>query len=267
MSSHDKLTEAEDNWQTTMGLSFAGERVVIRGKDLFTELKHMRWMELLLFSITGREFNENEVKLFEGIWVLCTSYPDPRVWNNRVASLAGTVRSTPTLALSGANALSEAELYGRRPDVRAYDFLVRCNKQLNSNNYSLEDIVKRELKTHRVIPGYGRPIVNCDERIKPLSNLMKDLGFTTGSHLKLAYDVETTLIEGRWRMKMNIAAPIAAIAADFRLSRMEFLNYMSLCFTAGMVACSTDALSKTEGSFLPIRCSRLSYRGKNLRRW
>jgi len=82
MTSPEKLLEAEDNWQTAMGLSFPGERVVIRGKDLFTELKDMRWMELLLFAITGRRFSENEIKLFEGIWVLCSSYPDPRVWNN-----------------------------------------------------------------------------------------------------------------------------------------------------------------------------------------
>ncbi|MBN4078878.1 hypothetical protein JYT96_02630 [Gammaproteobacteria bacterium AH-315-C21] len=267
MTSPEKLLAAEDNWQTAIGRWFPGERVVIRGKDLFTELKDMRWMELMLFAITGRHFSENEIRLFEGIWVLCTSYPDPRLWNNRVASLAGTVRSTPTLALSGANALSEAEIYGRKPDVRAYDFLVRCKERLELTNIKLEEIIQQELKAHRVIAGYGRPLINQDERIKPLSNLLEKLGLDIGAHLNLANKIEATLLEGRWRMKMNIAAPIAAIAADRGLSRNEFLHYMCLCFTGGMLPCFMDALDKTEGTFLPIRCNKVSYEGKNIRNW
>jgi len=267
MTSPEKLLEAEDNWQTAMGLSFPGERVVIRGKDLFTELKDMRWMELLLFAITGRRFSDNEIKLFEGIWVLCTSYPDPRVWNNRVASLAGTARSTPTLALSGANALSEAELYGGRPLVRAYDFLTRCQLTLDSSDTRLKGMLQQELKAHRSIAGYGRPIVNKDERIKPLSKLLNRLGFKPGLHLQLAYEVEKTLLSGRWRMKMNIAAPIAAIAIDIGLSRDEFAHYMCLCFTGGMLPCFIDALKQTRGTFLPVRCDRVDYHGKMTRSW
>ncbi|MBL1433789.1 MAG: hypothetical protein COB94_010175 [Gammaproteobacteria bacterium] len=267
MASPKSLLEAENNWKTAMGLSFPGERVVIRGKDLFTDLKDMRWMELLLFGITGRYFSDEEIKLFEGIWVLCTSYPDPRVWNNRVASLAGTARSTATLALSGANALSEAELYGRKPDIRAYEFLVRCEKILKLEQLNLEEIVKQELNAHRAIPGYGRPIVNKDERINPLIDLLHKLNFENGIYLDLAFNIESALLTGRWRMKMNIAAPIAAIAADRGLSRNEFYNYMCLCFTGGMLPCFQDASDKMEGTFLPISCSKISYEGKNLRSW
>ncbi|MBL4851087.1 MAG: hypothetical protein JKY90_02225 [Gammaproteobacteria bacterium] len=267
MTSPEKLLAAENSWQTAMGLSFPGERVVIRGKDLFTELKDMRWMELLLFAITGRRFSDNEIKLFEGIWVLCTSYPDPRVWNNRVAALAGTVRSTPTLALSGANALSEAQLYGGQPLVRAYDFLTRCQLMLDSTDTCLKDMLQQELSAHRSIAGYGRPIINKDERIKPLSKLLDRLGFEPGLHLQLAYEIEKTLIKGRWRMKMNIAAPVAAIAIDRGLSRDEFAHYVCLGFTGGMLPCFIDSLKQTQGTFLPVRCDVVAYHGKMARSW
>ena len=41
------------------------------------------------------------------LWVN-TSYPDARIWNNRVAALAGSARSTGNLGVSAALAVSEA---------------------------------------------------------------------------------------------------------------------------------------------------------------
>ncbi|HFD13290.1 MAG TPA: hypothetical protein ENJ32_12610, partial [Crenotrichaceae bacterium] len=134
MKGPQTLLDAENNWQTDLGAWFPGERVVLRGKDLFHELGDYSWMGLLLYGITGREFNEKQIRLFEGMWTISTSYPDPRLWNNRVAALAGTTRSTSVLGISAATAVSEASIYGRRPDIRTIDFLYRAKKQLSSGN-------------------------------------------------------------------------------------------------------------------------------------
>src|SRR3569832_2958942 len=75
------LLENDGRWRTKMGAFFPGKRVVFRGKDLFTEFGHLSWMQLYLYGITGRIFTVVQGKLFEGMWVLCTSYPDPRLWN------------------------------------------------------------------------------------------------------------------------------------------------------------------------------------------
>src|SRR5919108_6452472 len=92
-----QLLENEDRWVTTIGAYFPGERVVFRGKDLFHDLKDLSWMALLLYGITGRIPDERQVRLFNGFWTLCTSYPEPRIWNNRVAALAGNVKKQGTL--------------------------------------------------------------------------------------------------------------------------------------------------------------------------
>lgn len=254
------LAEHEDCWKTTMGLVFPAERVVFRGKDLFNELKDMKWMELLLYGITGRQFTENQIRLFEGIWVLCTSYPDPKIWNNRVAALAGTARSTATLGVSAAIALSEATLYGRRPDIRSIDFLIRTKKQLD-DGAQLDQIIRSELKQYRGIMGYARPLVNSDERISPLMKLANELGFGKGQYVQLAFDVEDVLQKKRYRMKMNVAALIAALAADQGFSPREYYLYMVLSFTAGMFPCFIDTDSRSEGMFLPLSCDHISYDG------
>lgn len=260
------LLENEDNWRTRMGLSFAGERVVFRGKDLFGDLKDARWMELYLYGITGRRFEEKQIRLLEAIWTICTSYPDPRIWNNRVAAIAGTARSTATLAMSAATAVSEASIYGRRPDVRAIDFLKRSLRLLQDRN-DLVSILKEELEVHRGIPGYARPLVNSDERIEPLMDLACELGYADGLYVKHAFHVEETLLTHRYRMKMNVAALAAALAADQGFSVEEYYRYLVPCFTAGLLPCFIDAVVHEEGTFLPLRCSRVNYAGVSKRNW
>ena len=107
------------------GAFFPGERVVFRGHDLHASLKDMDWLELYLFGITGRRFTPQQMKVFHALWTY-TSYPDARLWNNRVAALAGTTRSTGNLGISAAVAISEAHIYGGGVVLRISEFLQRA---------------------------------------------------------------------------------------------------------------------------------------------
>jgi citrate synthase len=267
MRGPEQLFENENAWVTSMGACFLAQgRVVFRGKDLFRELKDLPWMALLLYGITGRIPTENQIRLFEGIWTLCTSYPDPRIWNNRVAALAGTTRSTSTLGVSAANAVSEASIYGRRPDIRAIDFLYRTKYHLDQGA-ELTELIKTELSKYRGIAGYGRPMVRTDERIEPLIALAKTLGFSSGPYVNLAFRIEDILTKGRFRLHMNIAALAAALAADQGFSSRDYYNYLVLSFSAGMLTCYIDASNKPEGTLFPLRCDRVNYEGPSLRKW
>src|SRR5437899_2981488 len=113
---HDLLASA-GRLRTRVGGAFVGERVVFRGHDLHADLRALDWLELYVFGITGRRFTPPQLELLHAIWVY-TSYPDARIWNNRVAALAGSARSTPALGMAAAIAVSEASLYGGLPAVR-----------------------------------------------------------------------------------------------------------------------------------------------------
>lgn len=256
----------EDQWKTYMGFAFPGERVVYRGKDLFHDLKQLSWMKLYLYGITGRIFTDQQARLFEGMWSLCASYPDARLWNNRIGSLAGTSRSTGTLGLSAAIAVSEATIYGGRPDICAINFLIQTKNHLD-NGKNLKDIVEEELAKHRNIYGYGRPIVNGDERIQPLLSLAKEQNLANGSHTHIAFEVENILLQGRLRMRMNIAALGAALAADQGLTERQYYHFLIPCFTAGIMPCFVEASEREEGTFLPMSCNRIHYEGVPRRKW
>jgi citrate synthase len=209
------------------------------------------------------------LRLFEAIWVISISYPDPRIWNNRVAALAGTARSNPALAVSAAMAVTEAGLYGHRPSFGAIHFLLETQRKLDEGS-NLGDLVKLELKQRRKIFGYGRPNSvhgQYDERIEPLLKRARHLDLADGTYLKLVFAIDSILANGRWRMRINIGGLAAALCADQGLTPREFLAFLVPGYIGGMTPCYLDALNHPEGSLFPLRCSRIDYLGQPPRSW
>lgn len=259
------LYEYEDHWPTELGaVSVADGTVTFRGHDLLNSLEDLSWMDLLMYGITGRRFSAAQLELFQGLWKISASYPEPRIWNNRVAALGGSVRSTASLSLASAIAVTDASLYGQGPNIRVFDFLQRAHHACEDGQ-QLEAFVLGELKTHRVIPGYGRPLRAVDERLAPAERLARRLDLWGGIYTRLAISVEKILKE--YRMGMNVAAMAAGLCADQGLTPLEFYRLTLLAFTAGLIHCEFDAAKHPEGTLFPLRCDRLQYSGPAARAW
>lgn len=277
----NNLSAWEECWQTELGAWFPGTRVVFRGQDLFTELADLPWMGLLLYGITGKIPSPEQIRLFDGIWALAASFPDPRLWNNRIGALAGTARSTTTLGVSAGIAVSEAVIYGYQPLMAAMESLLAIEARLQQQE-CLGDILQEKLKgVHggqgrpargkdrcvAQLPGYGRPIAARDERIAPLMALATELGFDQGPMVKLAFAIEDTLADMGKSMQMNVVGLMAGFSADQGLSPRQHYQYGVLCFSAGILHCAVDAANHPQGAFFPLRCSRINYTGPKPRQW
>ncbi|HYD96492.1 MAG TPA: hypothetical protein VEC01_14275 [Noviherbaspirillum sp.] len=265
MNGPDLLQQHAGLLKTRVGACWPGSRAVFRGHDLHADLHDMDWMALYVFGITGRRFSPQQIRLMHAIWTY-TSYPDARIWNNRVAALAGSARSAAALGTAAALAVSEASIYGGGILVRAIDFFIRTRARLE-DGASLDACVREELDTFRVIGGYGRPIASGDERIGPMLSLAAELELDQGPHLQLAFAVEDVLRAGRWRMKMNYAALVAALGADLGLSQREFQLYMFPVFLAGMQPCVAESQERPAGTLFPLRCTDILYEGPVARAW
>ncbi len=276
---HALLEQWEENWRTDLGAWFPGERVVFRGRDLLSDLAKQPWMGLLLYGITGREFNSKQVRLFESLYTIGGSFPDPRLWNNRIASLAASARSSSTLGVAAGVAVSEATIYGHRPVLATMDFVRRCRLCLQEGA-DLREYLQAAIDTpaegnpgvgkNRAVaklPGFGRPITARDERLEALYAVADGLGFRQGEHVLLAEQIEATLQAMGHDWRMNISMLIGALAADQALTPQEFYHYVIICFCGGMVPCAIDALQKPEGAFFPLRCQDINYEGVAPRLW
>jgi len=265
MKGPELLESHADILRTKVGACWPGTRAVFRGHDLHQDLRDSDWVELYVFSITGRHLSPQQIKLLHGIWVI-TSYPDARIWNNRVAALAGSSRSSPVLGLSAALAISEARIYGGGPGLRAIDFFQRAALALASGQ-TLRNFVTEELKL-RHIYGYGRPIDSCDERLPWLTNLAKEQELDQGPHFKIAIEVEKILLETRkTNLRMNYAGMTASLGADLGFTPREFHIFRLPMFLAGMPPCWLEAMEKPEGTLFPTSCEKIAYEGVPIRPW
>ncbi|MES2207349.1 MAG: citryl-CoA lyase [Pseudomonadota bacterium] len=251
--------------KSRMGACFGGNHTIFRGHNLHTELKNMSWMELYMFGITGRRFSLEQLRLLEAMWTY-TSYPDARIWNNRIAGLAGSSRSTGSLGIASALAVSEGSIYGCSICFRAITFFIHASDQLKKEK-TLEESVCSELQLHRNIAGYGRPLLNKDERNVHILALAKDLGLDQGSYLNLALEIDNFLLTSRRRMRINYAGLISALCADMGLLPQELYLFTFPIFLAGMLPCFIEASSKPEGVLFPTSCADIAYEGHSHRSW
>jgi hypothetical protein len=265
MNGPQTLQAAAGRLKTRMGLFFPGSHVVFRGHDLHAELKDMDWVELYVFGITGRRFDAGRLRLMHALWTY-TSYPDARIWNNRVAGLAGSARSTGNLGTAAALAVSEAHIYGRGNEMQAIAFFLATRRALDAGA-TLADCIAREMAAHRRIAGYGRPLINADERIAPIMALAASLGLDNGAHIRLAYAVEKFLLDSGRNLRMNYGAIVSAFGADLGFSPREFCLFMFPSFLAGMAPCFIEAADKPEGGLFPMRCDDVEYTGAATRPW
>lgn len=267
MTDPSVLSAFQGPLRSRVGGCFPGQRAVFRGHDLHRDLADIEWLDLYVFGITGRRMDEGALRLLNAIWAY-TSYPDARLWNNRVAALAGTARSTGALGISAAVAVSEAAIYGRQIDMAAAGFFVRTRQQVE-NGAALFDLVQEELRVNRGIAGYGRPVrrMDEDERNGPILALAKAHGLADGDYVRLAFAVEDILLKGRWRMKMNYGAMAAALVLDLGFSAQEYYLFMLQAFLAGMVPCYMEALERPEAATFALRCEQVIYEGPGRRGW
>ena len=266
MNNTHLLEEAVGRWKSRMGAFFPVEqRTVFRGHDLHADLKDMGWLELCVFGITGRRHTPEQLRLMEALCVF-TSYPDPRIWNNRVVALAATARSTGALGMSAALAVSEAHIYGRGNEVQAITFF-RNTHQALEGGASLKACLDQELSTYGRIAGYGRPLVNADERIAPTMSLARELGLADGPHVHLAYAVEQCLLDNGKPLRLNYGGLVSAFGADLGFTPREFYLFMYPVFLGGMPPCYIEAADQPEGTFFPLPCARVNYQGPARRRW
>lgn len=265
MRGPDFLRQRVGTLKSRMGGVVPGSHAAIRGVDLHTTFKDAEWMDIYMFGITGRRFSPAELALLQSIWTY-TSYPDARIWNNRVAALAGSARSTGSLGLAAALAVSEGAVFGRGIDIRAIAFLIDTASALERGG-NLADCVRQELDLHRSIPGFGRPLTSKDERIAPITDRARELGLDRGPHTELAFQVDDYLVSSRMRIRINYAAVAAGFAADLGLSPREYYLYLFPAFLAGMSPCYIESAGQPEGALLPISCEDVVYVGQKRRSW
>lgn len=244
-----------------------GQDVVIHGRGLLNELLgETSYFQLLLLNITGRLPERRLADWVEGTF-MCLSWPDARIWCNQIATYAGTLRTTPTAAVSAGLLASESRLYGPGTVLSATDFIVDALRSQQTGIPATKIIENyRQLHKTRAIPGFGRPVARGDERVVAMKKLAERLNFEIGEHLTLANSIEDELLKEAGE-SMNLAGYIMAFLSDLDYTADEIHALYSVCVEAGLLACYRDAVQASPDAFMPMRVEDVEYSGPPPRPW
>jgi citrate synthase len=239
-----------------------GEKVECHGLDMMVDVVgKLTYMQLVILNATGRLASKNMADWFESIHI-CLSWPDSRIWCNRVGSLGGSA-GTNAVALVCAGVLAaDSTSYGPRTIMSGIDLITRAHRSVGSG-INIEDFVATEIKNMGGKPhlmGYARPIVKGDERVVVLEKNSKKLGFEQGEHLKLAYKIEA-ILDRNYGESMNMNGYISAFVSDQNFSAMEIYRICSVMVSSGVAACGVDSADRINGSFAPLHVEDIIYTG------
>ncbi len=237
-----------------------GEGVRCQGHSLLDDLfDRNSFFAVLVLHVTGELPEPRLTRWLEAAFI-CLSFPDPRIWCNQVAALAGSARCSPVAGVSAGSLASDSRLYGPGCTLAALDFI--ADLQRRAAREDLDRLVDERVYTRRGLqaPGYSRPVAQGDDRVDRLETLIGELGYAHGPHLELAWRLDAALRQ-RSGDTMNMLGHLAAFWLDRGYDPRQGYLLFSLCVNGGLHACFEEQYSAPTGSFLPLRCDDVEYRG------
>lgn len=245
----------------TKGRWCIGEGVQCQGYSLLEDLVGSTgFFQVLMLHVTNRLPEKRLTQWLEAAFI-CLSFPDPRIWCNQVAALAGTARCSPVAAMSAGALASDSALYGPGSALAALSFIKKAladSAATRDLNALLDSGPYRRGKLRA--PGYSRPVALGDDRVARMDQFAAELGFDDGPHLSLAWQLDKA-VQARSGDSINLLGYIAAFWLDQGFNEQQAYTVFSLCVNGGLHACYDEAHSSPLGAFLPLRCDDVLYAG------
>lgn len=248
--------------RSSIGGWVIGKGVMNRGYEMMDDfVGKLSYMQVMIFNITGRIPERRLADWFEAVHV-CLSWPDPRIWCNHIGALGGSARVSALASIVAGTLATDARSYGIKPLLEGLEFIQRA-KLDHDQGLGVEQIVKNESARHGGKPlmmGYARPIAKGDERVPALERLREEKGFPIGKHLALAFAINDYLKEVHSET-ININGYVSAFWSDQGFTAEESYRILAIAVSSGVAACYVDTVAKPAGTFLPLQCEDIDYRG------
>jgi len=243
-----------------------GKGVYSHGYDMMNDLVgKVSYMQVMMLNATGRMPERRLADWFEAVHI-CLSWPDPRIWCNHIGALGGTMKTSTVAATAAGLLANDSRAYGTKPLLQGVGF-IRGAMEKFKEGMSVANIIEHECAKHNGKPyimGYARPIAKGDERIPAMERVSKNLEFSIGKHLELAYEIERILMQ-RFDEGMNINGYMSAFLSDQGYMPEEVYRICSVLVNSGITACYIEVHDKPADTFLSLRCDDISYHGKGCR--
>lgn len=247
--------------RTRIGQWHPGKGVTARGRSMLGELIYeISETQLRVLNITGRLIDKKLAQWLETVSFL-TSYPDPRIWCNQIASLAACQGVSPVTGGALSFLAADSRAYGSCLNylvVGAIEDTYNRYRQQGSFHAVVESYPKRFGSPS--IPGFLRPIRVHDERLQPMRRITNELGLCPGRYSEFV-QLLSDYLEQHYSCGMNIASYCCALLMDYEFTADQIYVLSVSNVEGGAMACFHDASKEKENGFLPLQCEDINYVG------
>lgn len=259
----EHIAKFRDQVTSKSGAWAIGGETTLHGYNIHQELVHKTsWMQSILLSITGRIYSSKESDFIESLFIV-TGYPDPRLWCNRVAALAGSSQCTASSSISAALNSAEGKVFGGQAIFKAATFIQEAQcLRADGNELLLESLLENHLLERKTIYGFGRPLTRIEERIPPIIKKAASLNLKSGEHIQSALCIEEYFREQDKGLILNYGGYFSAWLLDLGLTPSQIYHLQLLLFYIGILPCYIEAFENEQGTFLPIACEDILYEGR-----
>ncbi len=212
-------------------------------------------------NVTGKLPEKRLADVVEGLFVT-VSWPDPRIWCNKIGVFNAMTRSSIVAAITSGGLAGDSRLYGPGSFVSVGPFFFFAYKHIVVDNESIESFIENFVYRNGGLyaPGFARPLAKGDERVPAMRRLVKELGYDIGPYSKMVIDMEDYLNKKDGE-GANLAGFLASFLKDQGFTLEEIIGVTALCVTGGIYATYFEYINQPPESFLPLRVEDIEYIG------
>ena len=264
MTDYDRLRGAifsrKGGWKIGSGIETHGYSLLdeIHGKcSLF---------QVMILNVTGRLPEKRLADVVEGVFI-CSSWPDPRIWCNKLGAFSAMTRTTPTAAVAAGGLAGDSKLYGVGTGRSIESFITLADRMINHENWSVQEFMEKHAFSNGKLqaPGFARPLAKGDERVVAMRRYARELGFETGRFEKLANEMEDYL-STKAGEGLNSSGYFVVFMKDQGYSIDEIIGIAAWAISTGVYASYFEYIAQAPEAFLPLRISDIDYTGPEVRK-
>jgi hypothetical protein len=254
-----KIYSQKGGWRVGSGITTHGYSLLddIHGKcSVF---------QVIIMNVTGRLPDKRLADFVEGLFI-CLSWPDARIWCNKVGAFCAMTRASPTAAIASGGLAGDSTMYGPGT-VPAIDAFIKCaHEYIVEGGGSVENFIDengyRGGKLYA--PGFARPLAKGDERITAMRRYARELGFVPGVYENMVNQIEEHLAlrEGEG---LNLAGYFTAFMYDREYSMHELMGITAWCISTGVYASYFEQIDRPPEAFLALKVDDIDYSGPAIR--
>ena len=264
MTDFDKLRgsiySTKGGWTVGGGIATHGHSLL---DDIFAKCSVF---QVMIMNVTGKLPERRLADLVEGVFI-CMSWPDSRIWCNKIGTFTAMTRASATTAIAAGGLGGDSTMYGAGTGYAINSFIESAyQKCVSPNNDSVETFVKENAYRggRLYAPGFARPFVKGDERIPAMRRYAKKLGFEVGPYETLANEIESILSK-RDGEGLNLAGYIMLFLKDQGYSIEEVMGIGAMSVTTGIYASYFEYINRPPEAFLSLKVEDIDYVGETMR--